>query len=232
MCDYSRKLVAWMDGELPKSEATDMESHLGACGECRRRLTAYEQVSSTFEDYCLATLGAEARRSSAPHWAAGACVAGAIAVGAAIAALLMLPRQRIARAPAAAGAVHAAVQAEDAPHVVVPTQGIVDVRAAQRAANATKGARHRYVTPSARTENSGNETGIAPLPVLPTQNAGEFPTEPPIEIDIPADAMFPPGAVPPGMSFTADLTIASDGSPERLGLRPRLAAFERTTNQP
>lgn len=172
------------------------------------------------------------RRSRAPHWAAAACVAGAIALAAAIAALLVLPRQRVARAPAAAGAVHAAVQAEDTLHVAVPTQAIADVRTAQRAAGATKGARHRYVEPSARTANSGKETAMTPLPALPTQNAGEFPAEPPIQIDIPADAMFPPGAVPPGMSFTADLTIASDGSPERLGLRPRLAAFEGRSNQP
>jgi hypothetical protein len=228
MCDYSGKLVAWMDGEVPKGEAADVESHLGACGECRVRLAAYEQASGTFEAYCQATLGAEARRSSAPHWATAACGAAAIVVAAAIAALLMLPSQRVSRTPAAAGAVHA----EDTSHVVAPKQDIGDVKAAQRAASAAKRVRHRYVAPGARTENSGNETAMTPLPALPTQNTGEFPSEPPIQIDIPAEAMFPPGAVPPGMSFTADLTIASDGSPERLGLRPRLAAFERRTNQP
>lgn len=231
MCDYSRKLVAWMDGELPKNEAADMERHLGACHECRGRLAAYEQASSTFDAYCQATLGA-AGRSSASHWAAAACVAGAIAAAAAIAALLMLPRQRVARAPVVPGAVHSGVQAEDTSHVALPTQAIADVKAAQPAANAMRRVRHQFVAPSAGTENSGNETGMTSLPALPTQNAGEFPSEPPIEIDFPADAIFPPGAVPPGMSFTADLTIASDGSPERLGLRPRLAAFERRTNQP
>ena len=54
----------------------------------------------------------------------------------------------------------------------------------------------------------------------------------PIQIAIPADEMFPPGAVPEGIHFVADLTIAPDGSAERLQLRPRLAGFERRTTQP
>jgi hypothetical protein len=53
-----------------------------------------------------------------------------------------------------------------------------------------------------------------------------------IQIAIPADEMFPPGAVPEGMHFVADLTIAADGSAERLRLRPRLAGFERRTTLP
>jgi hypothetical protein len=53
-----------------------------------------------------------------------------------------------------------------------------------------------------------------------------------IQIAIPADEMFPPGAVPEGMHFVADVTIAADGSAEQLRLRPRLAGFERRTTQP
>jgi anti-sigma factor RsiW len=236
MCDYSGKLVAWIDGELPEGEAADVEGHLGACDDCRKRLAAYQQVSSTFDAYCQATLAAEARHPNARRWAAAARLAGAIAGAAAIAVLLMLSRQRVAHAPAGAtivaGSSHAAGQAEDAPHVAVPTQAIVDVNTAQHAASATKKVRSRYAGPGAPTENGGNETSRAASPASPMENAGEFPAEPPIQIDIPAEAMFPPGAVPPGMRFTADLTIASDGSPERLGLRPRLAGFERRTNQP
>jgi hypothetical protein len=58
------------------------------------------------------------------------------------------------------------------------------------------------------------------------QDLSHFLAAPHVEIAIPADAMFPPGAAPPGMSFAADLTISADGSAERLGLRPRLAEFE------
>jgi hypothetical protein len=59
-----------------------------------------------------------------------------------------------------------------------------------------------------------------------------LPDEPMIQIAIPADEMFPPGAVPEGMHFVADMTIAPDGSADRLQLRPRLAGFERRTTKP
>jgi anti-sigma factor RsiW len=40
-----------------------------------------------------------------------------------------------------------------------------------------------------------------------------------IQIAIPAEAMFPPGAVPNGINFIAELTIASDGSVKQVRLR-------------
>jgi anti-sigma factor RsiW len=40
-----------------------------------------------------------------------------------------------------------------------------------------------------------------------------------IEIAIPAEAMFPPGAVPYGISFIAELRIAPDGSVKQVRLR-------------
>lgn len=44
--------------------------------------------------------------------------------------------------------------------------------------------------------------------------------EPAIQIAIPADAMFPPGAVPEGVSYIANLSLTSDGSVQGLRLRP------------
>jgi hypothetical protein len=43
---------------------------------------------------------------------------------------------------------------------------------------------------------------------------------PAIQISIPADEMFPPGAVPEGVNFVADLSVAVDGSAQQLHLRP------------
>jgi len=43
--------------------------------------------------------------------------------------------------------------------------------------------------------------------------------EPAIQIAIPADAMFPPGAVPEGVNFVANLSLA-DGSVQGLHLQP------------
>jgi hypothetical protein len=45
------------------------------------------------------------------------------------------------------------------------------------------------------------------------------PTETAVQIAIPADAMFPPGAMPKGMNFIAELSIAADGSVEQVRLR-------------
>ena len=49
-----------------------------------------------------------------------------------------------------------------------------------------------------------------------------------LQIAIPAEALFPPGAVPQGVAFVADLSIAPDGSPQRLHLEPQLIQFERS----
>jgi len=58
--------------------------------------------------------------------------------------------------------------------------------------------------------------------IVPVQTAKTnwSPAEPDIQITIPAEAMFPPGAVPEGVSFVADLSLAPDGSVEGLRLQP------------
>lgn len=45
------------------------------------------------------------------------------------------------------------------------------------------------------------------------------PSETAVQIAIPADAMFPPGAMPQGMNFIAELSIAPDGSVQQVRLR-------------
>jgi hypothetical protein len=59
------------------------------------------------------------------------------------------------------------------------------------------------------------------------QIANWQPTARAIQISIPAESMFPPGAIPRGVNFTADLSIAADGSAEQIRLRPRLNKVER-----
>ena len=44
--------------------------------------------------------------------------------------------------------------------------------------------------------------------------------DPAIQIAIPADAMFPPGAVPEGVTYIANLSLTSDGSVQGLRLQP------------
>lgn len=64
------------------------------------------------------------------------------------------------------------------------------------------------------------------------QTAAWLPTEPAIQIAIPAESMFPPGAVPEGVNFTADVSIGPDGSAQQIRFRPRLIGFERKATQP
>jgi anti-sigma factor RsiW len=45
------------------------------------------------------------------------------------------------------------------------------------------------------------------------------PTETAVQIAIPAEAMFPPGAMPKGLNFVAELRIAPDGSVKQVCLR-------------
>ena len=69
---------------------------------------------------------------------------------------------------------------------------------------------------------AGTQAAIAPAPFAGNSAnvASWTPAEPAIQIAIPAAAMFPPGAVPEGLTFIADVTIAADGSAQRLRLRP------------
>jgi Putative zinc-finger len=238
MCDFSGKLIAWMDGELRESDAADVKRHVSACGKCRELLAAYKQANGAFEAFCEATFAAGTRRAAVPRQALVACVAAGVAAAAAIAVLLLWPLERVAQTPArlapAAGTMHPAEEGANGRSVEAPAA----IRAqaalpAVRTGNTANKARRTYASQVSAKQSSGSQRQITPTSEpSPRQSADAFPAEPPIQIDIPADAMFPPGAFPPGMTFSADLTISADGSPERLRLRPWLAGFERRTNRP
>jgi Putative zinc-finger len=72
-----------------------------------------------------------------------------------------------------------------------------------------------------------------PKPVR-SQAANWFPLSPQaaVQVAIPADSMYPPGAVPEGLNFIADVNFAPDGSTRQMRLRPRLASIERSAPQP
>jgi anti-sigma factor RsiW len=58
------------------------------------------------------------------------------------------------------------------------------------------------------------------LPPLPAPATKWQPAETAVQITIPAETMFAPGAIPEGMNFIAELSIGPDGSVEGLRLRP------------
>jgi len=181
MCDFSERLIAWLDHELQESEAADVERHVWACAECRSRLDAYKEVGKAVDTYCDKVMLARARRRL-PSWVpvlSGAAAAAAL--------LLLFPHGHVERvpvhAPAAAASPAVALEAPPAP--------------------ISKRTHRRH--------------GVAPVQ---SQTANWVPAEPAIQIAIPAEAMFAPGAIPEGVNFTAELSIAADGSAQQLRLRP------------
>jgi len=179
MCDFSGRLVAWMDRELPDNEAADVERHVRDCSECREHVDVYEEVSHAFVAYCDAALGARIRRKL-PYWVP-------VLSSAAAAALLLLVFQAASVKPIP---VRPRV-ADSSPAIVIGT-----------APRPVKKAHRRHM--------------IAPMKA---SNANWVPFEPAIQIAIPVEAMFPPGAVPEGITFIADLSIAADESVPGLGLQ-------------
>jgi anti-sigma factor RsiW len=210
MCDISGKLIAWLDRELPAEEAAEVERHFADCSECRTGVDAYKRVSDEFDEYCDAAIASSAR-GAVPRWAP--VVWGAGAVAALVTLFLAMPRTRVE--PPAFHLPQAALTASPA---VVAAAVPASVRSIQRA-------QRRHAVRPVSIQNANG----APVQ---SQNPNLLPDEPMIQIAIPADEMFPPGAVPEGMHFVADLTIAADGSAERLRLRARLAGFERSATQP
>ena len=210
MCEFSGKLIAWLDLELPAEEAAEVERHLEACLSCRSDVDTYKRVSSEFVAYCDKAMVANVP-DRVPLWAPLVPAAAAVAAG--VALFLVWPRTPVLRPaihpPRVEVSDTAAVVAEGLPHPVRPIQRI----------------HQRQPVTSVQIQDAI---------LAPAQSPNDYvlPEEPVIQIAIPADEVFPPGAVPEGMHFAADLTIAADGSAQRLRLRPRLAGFERSSTQP
>jgi len=204
MCNFSGKLMAWLDHELPENEAADVERHVKGCEECRSRVHVYEETGDLFEAYCAAVMELKAKRNR-PLWTP--VLAGAALIAVAVAVLLaFLPVATKRPTPIEQLPVHALSAA--------PAPSVVNV-----GATSTRSSQQRHA--SARPQNSGRT-----LKQNPARNAGEnegadwISGGQNIQIAIPADAVFPPGVVPEGVNFIADLSIAADGSAERLDLRP------------
>jgi anti-sigma factor RsiW len=218
MCEFSEKLIAWLDCELPAAESAAVKRHLESCAECRNRAEAYQQVSDDVRGYCDAELTSSAAPRVSLPWIAAASAAGAAAT---LLALLMV-WARLRAKPDEPPPVRQSVAAASS---VVATEStpLPPVRSPEKSER-----RRAAASKTVRTQNQ-----IARQKSAQGEAAAAYPAnEPVIQIAIPAEEMFPPGAVPEGMRFVADVAIAADGSAERLRLRPRLAVFERSAIQP
>ncbi len=166
MCEYSGRLIAWLDRELPDAEATNVEWHVGQCAECRKAVSAYEEVSGAFLACYEASVCCEAsmEQRAKPHLRGWAAVFGGVAAAAAIVALIFLPQPPVEKL-----SLH-----PPSP----PPAPIMAVRTPVHA-------RHHAVPPPIHRQWMADE--------------------PTVEVALPADALFPPGAVPEGFSYIADV---------------------------
>jgi hypothetical protein len=184
MCEFDKRLIAWIDCETEAVEALEIERHLRVCTACSARAREYREVSRSFADYCGAIAS---RKSSRPlRWAAFS----ATAVLAATAAVVMLMlSQGVDLLPFQPPVV------AEAPAMALRTTSVNPVVPAKLMRRPLRARRAEVPQPA-------------------------WSLEPSIEIAIPIEAVFAPGAVPPGFSFAAELSIANDGSARALRLRP------------
>jgi anti-sigma factor RsiW len=190
MCDFQGNLIAWLDRELPEKEAAEVQNHVRGCEECRSQVEAYERLSREFDAYCDAAMSPRVH-AKAPRWVRA--LSGAAAAAAVTAALLlMFPRARVEKPPVI-----------EAPVAVVAPVVAPEAASASVAPVSIRRVHPRHVVTPAQT-----------------RAADWLPPEPTIEIAIPAAAMYPPGAVPEGMSFIVDVRLSGDGSAQQFSVRP------------
>lgn len=171
MCEYSGKLVAWLDAELTGEEAAKVEVHLGHCDECRKAASVYREISETFLDCYEATTVCAPRKSR--FW----MVALAGAAAAILVAVVLRPQPAERLIVHLPPALHAPQMAFERP--ISP------------AAIPAAPARHAVVRRTVRTP---------PVALVRTAEV-----EPMVQVVLPADALFPPGAVPAGFSYIAEV---------------------------
>ena len=188
MCDFSGKLIAWLDNELTENEATVIGQHVRGCAECRSRVKSYEAAGNIFNAYCEAVMVMASKAThKRPRWIP--VLAGAAATATIAALLLIFLPAPIEQLPLhrSAGTPPPAIVAKAVPAPVKRLRR----RAGSRVQSAAQVQSEKWTTRA-----------------------------PAIQISIPADEMFPPGAVPQGVNFVADLSVAVDGSAQQLHLRP------------
>jgi anti-sigma factor RsiW len=238
MCDLSKEVVALIDGELSADETRQLERHLQTCDECRGRAEEYRRAGRAFEAYCDAYC--EALTESKPrfgliHWLPAISAATAMAAVAAV-LLLFTPRTRVPRLVIRAPAppLHIALYSLPAR---TPGEEAAMKRHRREATGLPNGLHHRRRFGSARSSagfsrSSEDQQTARSLAQTRSEEADSSFGAPAVQVAIPADSLFPPGAVPPGISFTADIAIEPDASAQRISLRPRLAQFERSMTGP
>ncbi len=192
MCEFSGNLVAWMDGELARHEAVIVAQHVEACEECRERVALYEEASRGFAAHYDATLerAEAAKKETNRTRKTGRKFPVWVPVVTAVGAT-------------AAVLLLILLPRSSTPIPVVPLVAVTHPPVAEKPAI-------KPLTPVRRVH----------VPVRHKAPAANWAmSESAIQIAIPADSMFPPGAVPEGIHYVASLSLA-DGSVQAIRLQP------------
>jgi anti-sigma factor RsiW len=220
MCEHSTKLMAWLDRELDSAEMAMVDLHVQGCPDCRERAAGYTRISSAFDEYCKMqvaacpdsgrtlnrSVGKDRPAETARSTSVWVPAISAIAATAVIALLVWIsPRPRVQHSVPEVAPAIATVRPEQTP------KKIARPITAKRPAHTRHGASRQPAS---------------------QQTASWLPPEPAIQVAIPAESIFPPGAVPDGVNFIADVSLGADGSPQQIRLQPQLIGFERRTMQP
>ena len=213
MCEYSGRLIAWMDGELGANEAAELEQHVRACAACRECLSSYEAASRDFAGYYESSTRAAIAplpKRRLPIWVP---VAAGVAAVAAMLVFALVPRsskqaptvQQAAAAPAKSTAGMETLVV----HPPVNPDGTADKEIAEAGSR-------QELKRSAEPVRIGTASrpaltrGVHGTGSRSTKSEWAM-TEPAIQIAIPADAIFPPGAVPEGVTYIANVSLGPDG---------------------
>jgi len=212
MCDFEKRLVAYLDQELPDNEAAEIGRHLEDCAECRALAAQYARTSAQFAAYCDALSAAQTPRKTRSSKAA-ALAMGAVAAAVAVALLAHHSRGQLRPAQA---------------QLRMPAPSAAAPRARMEAAPVSR--------PQATA--AAVRPGVAKAPHqslaarVPKAQADFILPGPAVQIMIPADAVLPPGAAPAGTNYVVDFSIAPDGSAQGIRVSPELTGFERRAARP
>ena len=192
MCNYSGQLIAWMDDELTAHESAAVDRHLLSCGECQSRVKAYENISHLLTAYTHAASTEAPPRRTQPHWLPALAAAALVAT-----VLFIIHNASNKQTPVAVRTVAVTpLPAVETARVRSP----VEIRGSRIKATTSQKPRHAH----SGTADDGSAATFA---------------DSSIQITIPADAMFPPGAIPEGVTFVANVSMASDGYVQNLRLQ-------------
>lgn len=237
MCEFSANLVAYLDGELVPHAAAEVQQHLAECAQCRNCAAEFQRVSGEFQNYCNEVLQAR-EQFALRRWAPVLC--GAAAAAALLALVMSWPRTRIVQQTPASQTIARATAGPSLPADVANNSLRADTLRTSvqrtgklhrpRGAKVGASRRDELANVSVRAAQSASKSAASPQPGAPIAEAAAIANGSAIQVAIPADAMFPPGAMPEGVNFVAEVQLGADGNVRQLQLRPGLVSLQRRSN--